>query len=121
MLHVQKARQVAHKLGAGLITGAADDDPSGLATYSQAGAQFGARLLWTMAFTTPLMIAIQMVSARIRWFTGKGLAASIRRVVPTWLTAGIVAMLVFANTLNIAADIAAMGESLQLIVGGPGE
>ena len=120
MLHFQKARQVADKLGAGLITGAADDDPSGLATYSQAGAQFGAGLLWTMAFTTPLMIAIQMVSARIGWFTGQGLAANMRRVMPTWLTAGIVAMLVFANTLNIAADIAAMGEALQLIVGGPG-
>ena len=120
MLHFQKARQLADKLGAGLITGAADDDPSGLATYSQAGAQFGAGLLWTMAFTTPLMIAIQMVSARIGWFTGQGLAANMRRVMPTWLTAGIVAMLVFANTLNIAADIAAMGEALQLIVGGPG-
>ena len=120
MLHFQKARQLADKLGAGLITGAADDDPSGLATYSQAGAQFGAGLLWTMAFTTPLMIAIQMVSARIGWFTGQGLAANMRRVMPTWLTAGIVAMLVFANTLNIAADIAAMGEALQLIVGSPG-
>ncbi len=119
MRHFQKVRQVADKLGAGLITGAADDDPSGLATYSQAGAQFGAGLLWTMAFTTPLMISIQMVSARIGWFTGQGLAASIRRVMPPWLTVAIVALLVFANTLNIAADIAAMGEALQLIVGGP--
>ena len=101
------------------ITGAADDDPSGLATYSQAGAQFGAGLLWTLAFTTPLMISIQMVSARIGWFTGQGLAASIRRATPTWMTALIVALLVFANTLNITADIAAMGEALQLIVGGP--
>jgi NRAMP (natural resistance-associated macrophage protein)-like metal ion transporter len=119
MLPFRQAKQVADKLGAGLITGAADDDPSGLATYSQAGAQFGAGLLWTMAFTTPLMIAVQMVSARIGWFTGQGLAASIRRVMPPWLTLSIVAMLVFANTLNIAADIAAMGEALQLIVGGP--
>ena len=119
MLHFQKVKRVADKLGAGLITGAADDDPSGLATYSQAGAQFGAGLLWTMAFTTPLMIAIQMVSARIGWFTGHGLAASMRRVMPAWLTMVIVALLVFANTLNIAADIAAMGEALQLIVGGP--
>ena len=119
MLHFQKVKRVADKLGAGLITGAADDDPSGLATYSQAGAQFGAGLLWTMAFTTPLMIAIQMVSARIGWFTGHGLAASMRRVMPAWLTMAIVALLVFANTLNIAADIAAMGEALQLIVGGP--
>ena len=119
MLHFQKVKRVADKLGAGLITGAADDDPSGLATYSQAGAQFGAGLLWTMTFTTPLMIAIQMVSARIGWFTGHGLAASMRRVMPAWLTMVIVALLVFANTLNIAADIAAMGEALQLIVGGP--
>lgn len=115
----RSAQQVANKLGAGLITGAADDDPSGLATYSQAGAQFGMGLLWTLAFTTPLMISIQMVSARIGWFTGRGLAASIRQVMPPWLTATIVVSLVFANTLNIAADIAAMGESLQLIVGGP--
>ncbi len=113
------ARRVADKLGAGLITGAADDDPSGLATYSQAGARYGAGLLWTVAFTTPLMIAIQMVSARIGWFTGQGLAASMRRVMPAWLTFAIVGLLVFANTLNIAADISAMGEALQLIVGGP--
>ena len=119
MLNLHRAQKFADQLGAGLITGAADDDPSGLATYSQAGAQFGAGLLWTLAFTTPLMISIQMVSARIGWFTGQGLAASIRRATPTWMTALIVALLVFANTLNITADIAAMGEALQLIVGGP--
>jgi NRAMP (natural resistance-associated macrophage protein)-like metal ion transporter len=119
MLNLRRAQQLADQLGPGLITGAADDDPSGLATYSQAGAQFGAGLLWTMAFTTPLMIGIQMVSARIGWLTGQGLAASIRRVMPVWLTVSIVLMLVFANTLNIAADIAAMGDALQLVVGGP--
>ena len=119
MLNLHRAQKFADQLGAGLITGAADDDPSGLATYSQAGAQFGAGLLWTLAFTTPLMISIQMVSARIGWFTGQGLAASIRRATPTWMTALIVSLLVFANTLNITADIAAMGEALQLIVGGP--
>jgi NRAMP (natural resistance-associated macrophage protein)-like metal ion transporter len=108
-------------LGPGLITGAADDDPSGLATYSQAGAQFGAGLLWTMAFTTPLMIGIQLVSARIGWLTGQGLAAGIRRVMPVWATAAIVALLMVANTLNIAADIAAMGEALRLLIGGPSE
>ncbi len=113
-----RARQLAGQLGPGLITGAADDDPSGLATYSQAGAQFGAGLLWTMAFTTPLMIGIQLVSARIGWLTGKGLASSMRRVLPAWLTTAIVALLLFANTLNIAADIAAMGETLRLLVGG---
>lgn len=118
-MYFRRAQRFADKLGSGLITGAADDDPSGLATYSQAGAQFGTGLLWTMAFTTPLMISIQMVSARIGWLTGQGLAASMRRVMPRWLTLCIVALLLFANTLNIAADIAAMGEAAQLIVGGP--
>ena len=118
-MYFRRTQRFADKLGSGLITGAADDDPSGLATYSQAGAQFGTGLLWTMAFTTPLMISIQMVSARIGWLTGQGLAASMRRVMPRWLTLCIVALLLFANTLNIAADIAAMGEAAQLIVGGP--
>ncbi len=106
------------KLGAGLITGAADDDPSGIATYSQAGAQFGGGLLWTLVLTTPLMIGIQMVSARIGWITGQGLAANIQRVMPRQVAIALVLLLVFANTLNIAADIAAMGEALQLVVGG---
>ena len=119
MLTLYHARKFASRFGSGLITGAADDDPSGLATYSQTGAQFGVSLLWTLAFTTPLMISIQMVSARIGWLTGHGLAWNIRRVMPRWVTAGIVVLLLFANTLNIAADIAAMGEALQLIVGGP--
>ena len=121
LLTQSRARQFADRLGPGLITGAADDDPSGLATYSQAGAQFGAGLLWTIAFTTPLMIGIQLVSARIGWLTGQGLAASIRRVMPTWVTVGIVALLMVANTLNIAADIAAMGAALRLLIGGPSE
>jgi NRAMP (natural resistance-associated macrophage protein)-like metal ion transporter len=121
MLNTLKARQFAEKLGPGLITGAADDDPSGLATYSQAGAQFGAGLLWTVAFTTPLMIGIQMVSARIGWLTGQGLAASIRRVMPGWVTISIVVLLMVANTLNIAADIAAMGGALRLLYGKPSE
>jgi NRAMP (natural resistance-associated macrophage protein)-like metal ion transporter len=119
MLQLKHAKQFADRLGPGLITGAADDDPSGLATYSQAGAQFGAGLLWTLAFTTPLMIGIQMVSARIGWMTGQGLAANMCKVLPRWVAMCLVAMLVFANTLNIAADIAAMGEALQLVVGGP--
>jgi NRAMP (natural resistance-associated macrophage protein)-like metal ion transporter len=112
-------QRLARMLGPGLITGAADDDPSGLATYSQAGAQFGAGLLWTLAFTAPLMIGIQMVSARIGWITGKGLAANICRVMPRPVAIGLVLLLVLANTLNIAADISAMGEALQLVVGGP--
>ncbi|MGB8326442.1 MAG: divalent metal cation transporter [Steroidobacteraceae bacterium] len=119
MLSFRHARRFADRLGPGLITGAADDDPSGLATYSQAGAQFGAGMLWTLAFTTPLMIGIQMVSARIGWLTGRGLAANFCRVLPQPVAVSLVALLVLANTLNIAADVAAMGESLQLVVGGP--
>jgi NRAMP (natural resistance-associated macrophage protein)-like metal ion transporter len=121
VLTARRARKFADSLGPGLITGAADDDPSGLATYSQAGAQFGAGLLWTVLFTTPLMIGIQLVSARIGWLTGQGLAASIRRVMPFWVTVSIVSLLLVANTLNIAADIAAMGESLRLLIGGPSQ
>jgi NRAMP (natural resistance-associated macrophage protein)-like metal ion transporter len=109
------------QLGAGLITGAADDDPSGLATYSQAGAQFGHGLAWTLVLTTPLMIGVQMVSARIGWFTGQGLAANMRRVAPRWLTLLIVLLLLGANTLNIGADLAAMGDALSLVVGGPSQ
>ena len=106
------------KLGPGLITGAADDDPSGIATYSQAGAQFGLNMLWTALITFPLMVGIQIVSARIGRVTGEGLAANIRRLFPRWVLLVIVSLLVIANTINIAADIAAMGEALQLVVGG---
>ncbi len=106
-------------LGPGLITGAADDDPSGIATYSQAGAQFGYQLGWTMVLTYPLMVGIQMVSARMGRVTGHGLASNIRRHFPRPVLYMIVAMLVVANTINVAADIAAMGEALQLVVGGP--
>ena len=106
------------QLGPGLVTGAADDDPSGIATYSQAGAQFGFHLLWTVVFTYPLMVAIQMTSARIGCITGRGLAANIKAVFPRPVLYGIVALLLIANTINIAADIAAMGEALGLLVGG---
>jgi len=106
------------QLGPGLITGAADDDPSGIATYSQAGSQFGFDLLWTLVLTYPLMVGIQIVSARIGRVTGKGLAANMRKVFPPWLCLGIIVLLVIANTINIAADIAAMGASLKLVVGG---
>jgi NRAMP (natural resistance-associated macrophage protein)-like metal ion transporter len=111
-------RSVRH-LGPGLITGAADDDPSGIATYSQAGAQFGFAMLWTVLFTYPLMVGIQLVSARIGRVTGEGLAANIRKHFPAWLLYTLVLMFVIANTINIAADVAAMGEALQLLVGGP--
>lgn len=106
------------KLGPGLITGAADDDPSGIATYSQAGAQFGFGLLWTLLFTWPLMVGIQTVSARIGRVSGHGLATNIRRHYPRWLLYFIVGLLLVANTINIGADIAAMGEAVTLVAGG---
>ena len=105
-------------LGPGLVTGAADDDPSGIATYSQAGAQFGYGLLWTVFLTIPFMIAIQLVSALIGRVTGKGLAANVMEVAPRWLVLALVLLLVIANTFNIAADIAAMAEALSLVIGG---
>jgi NRAMP (natural resistance-associated macrophage protein)-like metal ion transporter len=109
------------RLGPGLITGAADDDPSGIATYSQAGAQFGFGLLWTVVLTLPLMVAIQMVSARIGHVTGRGLAANIRAHFPRPVVMGVVGLLLAANMLNIAADIAAMAEALRLVAGGPAQ
>jgi Mn2+/Fe2+ NRAMP family transporter len=105
-------------LGPGLTTGAADDDPSGIATYSQAGAQFGFTLTWTMALTLPFMAAIQIISALIGWHTKKGLAANIAKTLPRPLLLLLVGLLVIANTVNIAADLAAMGEVLRLVVGG---
>jgi NRAMP (natural resistance-associated macrophage protein)-like metal ion transporter len=106
-------------LGPGLITGAADDDPSGIAAYSQAGAQFGYAMLWSVFFTTPLMIGIQIVSARIGRVTGHGLAANIREHYPRWLLYVVVSLLLAANTVNIAADLGAMAAALQLLIGGP--
>src|SRR5262245_20461782 len=108
----------AQRLGPGLITGAADDDPSGIATYSQAGSQFRFGLVWTLLLTAPLMIGIQMLSARIGWVTREGLAANIAKVCPRWLTLALVGLLVVANTINIAADIGAMAEAMRLLVGG---
>jgi NRAMP (natural resistance-associated macrophage protein)-like metal ion transporter len=110
--------RVYERLGPGLITGAADDDPSGIATYSQAGAQFGFGLVWTLFLTTPLMIGIQMLSARIGWATGEGLTTNIGKLCPRWLTVFLVSLLVVANTINIAADIGAMGEAVRILVGG---
>lgn len=105
-------------LGPGLITGASDDDPSGIATYSQAGAAFGFGLLWTMLFSYPLMCAIQEISGRIGRVTGRGIAGNIGRYYPVWVLYPLVFLLVLANTFNIGADIGAMGEALQLLVGG---
>jgi len=116
---VERVRAWSRALGPGLVSGAADDDPSGIATYSQAGAQFGFGLLWTTLLTTPLMIAIQLAAARIGRVTGRGIAGNLAAHFPRPWVIAVVALLVFANTLNIAADIAAMGEALQLLVGGP--
>src|SRR6201996_8261666 len=103
------------KMGPGLITGAADDDPSGIATYSQGGAQFGFGLLWTLVLTFPLMAAIQLVSAHIGRITGKGLAFNMGKVLPSPVVLSLVALLFVANTINIGADVAAMGEAAKLV------
>src|SRR6201997_4355139 len=105
------------RLGPGLITGAADDDPSGIATYSQAGAQFGFNMLWTMPLAFPLMAAVQSMCARIGRVTGKGLAANIKDAFPPIVLQSVVLLLLVANTLNIAADVAAMGEVAELVSG----
>ena len=106
-------------LGPGLITGASDDDPSGIATYSQAGAQLGFSITWTLLFTYPLMGAIQEISGRIGRTTGKGIAANIRLHYPNWMLQAIVLLLLLANTINIGADLGAMGDALGLLIGGP--
>jgi NRAMP (natural resistance-associated macrophage protein)-like metal ion transporter len=106
-------------LGPGLITGASDDDPSGIATYSQAGARFGYGVCWTLIATYPLMVAVQMVSARIGRTTGHGLAGNVARYYPRWLLISTVTLLVFANTINIGADLGAMADATALVFGGP--
>jgi len=103
-------------MGPGLITGASDDDPSGIATYSQAGAQFGYAIGWSLLFTYPLMCAIQLVSAQIGRVTGRGIAGNMRRHSPAWLLHAIVALLLGANIINIGADLGAMAAALKLLV-----
>jgi NRAMP (natural resistance-associated macrophage protein)-like metal ion transporter len=110
--------KLLQRLGPGLITGAADDDPSGIATYSQAGAAFGLNMLWTVVLTYPLMTAVQSICARIGRVTGKGLAANLVEVFPRWVVVALVALLFVANTINIGADLAAMGAAAQLLAGG---
>lgn len=107
------------RLGPGLITGAADDDPSGIATYSQVGAQFGYNMAWTMLFSYPLMVAIQEISARIGRTTSFGLAGNLRLFYPIIILRMMVLLLLIANTANLGADLGAMGDSLTLVVGGP--
>jgi NRAMP (natural resistance-associated macrophage protein)-like metal ion transporter len=116
---IGSARRRLRMFGPGLVTGAADDDPSGIATYSQAGAQFGYAMSWTMFLTTPFMIAIQVVTARIGAVTGKGLAANLGKALPAAALYLMVGLLLIANTINIAADIAAMGDAMRLVAGGP--
>jgi len=115
----ERGESFLEKLGPGLITGAADDDPSGIAAYSQAGAQFGYSLLWTLFFTYPLMVGIQVVSARIGRVSGYGLAGNIRRHYSPAMLYGLIGLLLLANTINIGADIGAMADALALLIGGP--
>ncbi|WP_242512290.1 NRAMP family divalent metal transporter [Pseudolysobacter antarcticus] len=113
-----KTKNVLQMLGPGLVTGASDDDPSGIGTYSQVGAQFGMGLLWTIPFTYPLMCAVQEISARIGRVSGKGIAGNLRAY-PRWLMYSIIFLLVIANVINLGADIAAMGAAAKLLLGGP--
>src|SRR6266487_3149940 len=114
-----KRPRLLRVLGPGLITGASDDDPSGIGTYSQAGAQFGFAISWTMLFSYPLMVAIQQISARIGRITGRGIAGNLRQHYPNWVLHIIVALLFTANTINIGADLGAMADALRLLMGGP--
>ena len=114
-----RAKEILWKLGPGFITGAADDDPSGIATYSQVGAHFGYGMLWTMLFSFPLMAAIQEISAQIGRVSGVGIAGNIRRHYPRPYLYGIVSLLLVANIFNIGADIGAMGAATQLMLPGP--
>jgi Mn2+/Fe2+ NRAMP family transporter len=112
-------RKLFQVLGSGLVTGAADDDPSGIATYSQVGAQFGYGMAWTLVFSYPLMAAIQEISARIGRVTGFGIAGNLRRHYSAWLSGSIVLLLLSANLINLGADLGAMGAALKLLIGGP--
>ncbi|VTU40200.1 Nramp family divalent metal transporter [Variovorax sp. PBL-E5] len=107
------------QLGPGLITGAADDDPSGIATYSQAGAQLGYGVGWTLLLAYPLMMGIQLASARIGRVTGKGLTETFARFCPRWLVASLVMLLLVANVINLGADLSAMGDSAAMVASGP--
>ncbi len=115
----KKKTPIWRRLSAGLITGAADDDPSGIATYSQVGAAYGYATLWSVLLALPLMIAIQTISARIGRVTGAGIGANLRKHYPHGLAYSLVLALLIANVINLAADIGAMGSALNLLIGGP--
>jgi NRAMP (natural resistance-associated macrophage protein)-like metal ion transporter len=110
-------RRIWSALGPGLITGAADDDPSGVATYSIAGAQLGTSLLWTAFLTWPLMASVQMMCARIGMVRGQGLAGALRNKLPRWLLIAVCIALLIANTINIAADLAGMADAAEMLTG----
>ncbi|RRA47653.1 NRAMP family divalent metal transporter [Acidipila sp. EB88] len=109
---------ILRQLGPGIITGAADDDPAGIATYSQVGAQFGYNLAWTMLFSLPFMVVIQEISGRIGCVSGRGIAHNLRLHYSPWLVRSVVLLLMIANIVNLAADLGAMGSALQLLCGG---
>ena len=113
-----RLKRTLRSLGPGIVTGASDDDPSGIATYSQVGAQFGFNMLWTMLFSFPLMAGIQEISAWLGRVTGMGIAANIRRHYSVWVLYPIVVLILVANVINIGADIGAMGGALELVIGG---
>jgi len=118
-LKVGKYRHALGKLGPGLVTGAADDDPSGVATFSQVGAQFGYSMGWAILFSYPLLASIQAISAEIGTVTGAGVAQNLRRHYPRWLLQIVVNLLLIANIINLGADLGAMGAALGLLIGGP--
>lgn len=113
---VKKAKAYWHNLGPGLTTGSADDDPAGIATYSQTGAQFGFQLIWLSLFTFPFMSVVQEMCARLGIVTGSGLAASIKKYYPKWVLYSTTSLLFIANTLNLGADLGAMAKATQLII-----
>ena len=114
-----KEKSFFARLGPGLITGAADDDPSGIGTYSQVGAQFGYGLSWSLLFSLPFMTVIQDVAALIGSVTGRGIAANLRRHYPRPLLWAAVTLLLVANVINLGADLSAMGAAVQMLLGGP--
>src|SRR5262249_26077998 len=115
--HSNLAKRFFTALGPGVVTGAADDDPSGIATYSIAGAQLGTSLLWTAMLTWPLMAAVQMMCARIGMVTGEGLAGALRKKFPRWALIVAALALLAANTINIAADLAGMADAAEMLTG----
>jgi NRAMP (natural resistance-associated macrophage protein)-like metal ion transporter len=115
----KERRSIGEVLGPGLVTGAADDDPSGIGTYSQIGAAFGFKLAWTMPFAFPLLAAIQEICARVGAVTGRGIAQNLRRHYSPWLLRAVVLLLLVANVINLGADLGAMGAAMAMLVPGP--